>query len=226
MDYDGTIKVNNVFTSFDGEVNSFHQGRVSTFIRLQGCNLRCSYCDTPQSLDKDGGKTMTIKELAKEAVSKGTNKFTITGGEPFLQPDAVLALIKEIEELNNESLISIETNGTIAVPLEMGPHVNLIVDYKADASSLSQAFEILCATDFVKFPIGDMEQFRNALKAMYWVKELHEKRGDCPQFAFSPIHGKVEPHELAQWILDCKLPDVILNLQLHKYVWPDAKKDC
>jgi 7-carboxy-7-deazaguanine synthase len=169
---------------------------------------------------------MFVEELAHEAVSKGTNKFTITGGEPFLQPRAILELIKQIEYLNENALISIETNGTVPVPKGINQDVSLVVDYKLGEKTkpFLGMFEELANQDFVKFVISDMEGFREAVEAMRWIKELNARCSN-PQFAFSPIHGKVRPDELAQWILDTKLPDAILNLQLHKYVWPDSKED-
>jgi 7-carboxy-7-deazaguanine synthase len=223
----GTIRVNNVFTSFDGEVNAFYQGRVSTFIRLQGCNLQCPYCDATQAQDVKGGKRMFVEELAVQVIEMGTDKFTITGGEPFLQSRAILDLIAEIGRRKDNAQISIETNGTLPIPSGLNPDVSLIVDYKMGIGQelFLAAFEGLTSMDFVKFVISDIEEFREALEAMRWIKELNI-RGELPQFAFSPVHGKVAPEELAKWILVTKIPDAILNLQLHKYVWPDSKEDC
>ncbi len=124
------MNVTEIFTSIDGEVNHFGQGVMTTFIRLAGCNLACSYCDTPKA--HHAGKQMTIPTILLNVIELGCRKITITGGEPLLQAEETLPLI---DILTTEGYdVSIETNGTLYIPLSYIRYENVswVVDYKLD----------------------------------------------------------------------------------------------
>ena len=224
------LQVNQLFESFDGEVNLFHQGRRATFLRLAGCNLSCSYCDAPQARDLSNARETETGLLAKLITNMAPSKLTITGGEPFIQPEGVIELIKEIQKIR-EMNISIETNGTVPVPVDITDDICLIMDYKltTKAIPLEEAFGSLYRTDFVKFVISNKLDFERAIIRIEWIKACMNKAHNIsspPQFAFSPIHGEVSPKQLAKWIMESPVENAIINLQLHKYIWPDAKHDC
>ena len=102
------IKINEIFASVDGEVNLFHQGCLSTFIRFQGCPLSCSWCDTDYARG-EGGRWMTIEEIIQDIESLGIAKVTITGGEPLAQRGGFLELLRNLKALRYK--ISVETSG-------------------------------------------------------------------------------------------------------------------
>jgi 7-carboxy-7-deazaguanine synthase len=216
------MRIYSIFPSIDGEVNAFHQGRLTTFIRLVGCNLNCRYCDTVYAQPRDSGKDMAIQEVIAEVEKYGNAKVTITGGEPLLQE-------KELKELCSELglryLISIETNGSFPIPnwkLMVG---SWIVDYKLVNSGMSsrmddRTFENLMYHDFVKFVVGGSWTYRQAISVMARLKKF----GCLATFAFSPQHGQLHPATLVEW-LQCDKVDAIVNLQLHKYIWPNCGQD-
>ena len=103
------MKIRSIFTSVDGEINDFHQGRLSVFVRLAGCNLNCSYCDTKYAQSIKAGTEKSISEIVSNVCKFNLDKVTITGGEPLLQADEVKILIKELSTKGKK--ITIETNG-------------------------------------------------------------------------------------------------------------------
>ena len=105
------IKINEIFTSIDGEVNRYGQGGLTTFIRLAGCNLQCSYCDTKQAQAMDTGVDMTIDEITERIE---VSKVTITGGEPLCQKDELIELINSL--CFTDIRVTVETNGSLIIP--------------------------------------------------------------------------------------------------------------
>lgn len=217
------MKVYSIFRSIDGEVNSCFQGRQTTFIRLSGCNLSCKYCDTKYAQDINSGKDMSISEIAYNLHVYNVNKVTITGGEPLLQQDELLQLVRY---LNSEGyLISLETNGSIPIPDPFYKYVDsFVIDYKVPSSGmmedmvvLNEDVQFLRKTDFIKFVISDKADFHIAGN----IHSMIRKRNDIVNIAFSPVQG-LEPRVLMDWIeSEESLNDVILNLQLHKIIWPE-----
>ena len=219
------MKLYSIFPSIDGEVNYYGQGSLTTFVRFAGCNLRCGYCDTKYANSEDKGKEKTVNEIINLIEKIGIKKVTITGGEPLIQNRKEMQdLIEKLQD--KEYKITIETNGSIDnylmpyIPYEC----NLVVDYKLPSSGMEKSmkknlFYNLTHCDFVKFVIGTVEDFNAANRKMNEFKE----NGCLAKFAFAPNHDTLIPKELIKWMMECKMQDVILNIQLHKYL--DLKED-
>ena len=215
-----TVKVYSIFASLNGEVNLFGQGSLCVFIRFSGCNFNtkdrppCSYCDTEYALSPNSGEEMTVDEILWKVKTFGINKVTITGGEPLMQYEGFAALTKALFRKGYK--IVVETNGSYPCG---GFGVDCwVVDYKLSSSGCMeqmvwQAFEKLREVDFVKFVIADRRDYEDARGVRVWLKE---SLGLNCQIAFSPVHGKLDPNILIEWLMEDKISDVILNFQLHK----------
>ena len=215
--------VNEIFRSIDGEVNRWHQGHPSLFIRLAGCNLKCSYCDTEYAQNENSGSSIDVIDLAKEVLKSGMSKITITGGEPLLQYHSLVDFICELTIINDIK-ISIETNGTIIPPFRYRkspcishPFINIVMDYKCPSSNqhervLQEAFTYLYHDDFIKFVIGTKEDFYFAVDR---IKCLQSQECSA-RMAMSANTKNVSHDVLLGWMFEEKLKNVILNVQLHK----------
>lgn len=215
------LNIISIFKSIDGEVNAQYQGRVTTFIRLSQCNIRCKYCDTTYSFKK--GTVVPLDDVVDEVLGYETDKVTITGGEPLLQLDAVNALIEKLLQYNK--YVSIETNGTIAPTkfLHQGYVVSWVVDYKLPSSGQEDkmnidAFARLSPNDFVKFLIADRADFDKSIA----VRRQLEAAGCQAVFAYSPVEGAANKAQVAEWMINEGRGDEVFNLQLHKVIWPDC----
>ena len=203
--------VNEIFFSIDGEGK--RAGSLAAFIRLAGCNLRCSYCDTAYAFDE--GKTMRIEEIAETV--KGWKNVTVTGGEPLCQD--VHGLLQRLREHE----VNIETNGSVDVtPYHAYPWVFFTLDYKCPSSGMESSmreknFQTLRPQDVLKFVVGDMEDLRTAQR----VCEKYEP--NCLVY-LSPVFGKIEAKEIVEYMKSARYKNWRLQLQLHKYIWPpDAR---
>ncbi len=203
--------VNEIFFSIDGEGK--RAGSLAAFIRLAGCNLRCSYCDTTYAFTE--GTPLRAEEIA-EAV-KGWKNVTVTGGEPLCQD--VHVLLQRLREHE----VNIETNGSVDVtPYHAYPWVFFTLDYKCpssgmESSMLEKNFQTLRPQDVLKFVVGDMEDLRTAQR----VCEKYEPR--CLVY-LSPVFGKIEAKEIVEYMKSARYKNWRLQLQLHKYIWPpDAR---
>jgi len=210
------MKILSIFNSVDGEINKFHQGCFSTFIRTAGCSLRCNYCDTKRSWDPDAGIEMTPNQIFSEIKKIGCRKVTITGGEPLIQSGIeLLSLLQFLRRYNYN--VSIETNGTYPIPIDWSVG-SWVVDYKS--SSVGHPFERKCdyeklnQNDWVKFVISSREEYEEILPILKKSKEW--KAG----IAVSPMHKQLNPVLLVDWLQKDKLFHCVINLQLHKYIWP------
>ena len=216
------LRVVSIFTSIDGEVSGYGQGRVSTFIRLAGCNLRCSYCDTFWAQDKMAGEEMEIDKILAQVK---TRKITITGGEPLLQQVGLQKLLQRLFCLSY--LVTIETNGSIDISEELrwgSKWPRFVIDYKLPGSGMTsqmhpETFYHLTKKDVVKFVVACMGDYVEAKAKMIDIQD----HGCNPRFAFSPVWGRMDPKALAEAMIDDKL-EAIFSLQIHKVLWPDVKK--
>jgi 7-carboxy-7-deazaguanine synthase len=219
------MRIHSVFLGIDGEVNFWGQGRPSYFIRLQKCNIHCSYCDIPEAQGPGSEKQdFTIEQIFQNIMQVGCTKITITGGEPLLQEPEIHQLLNLLFPYN--IACSVETNGTLSTrkfrdSVRPYDRISLVVDYKLLTkgpgpwpSMNPDAFSHLIEMDWVKILIGDRPDFENAIKVMENIREL----GCKARFALSPIHETLLGKELAQWILDAKMWDVTLNCQIHKWL--------
>ena len=208
--------VHEIFKSIQGE--STRAGLPCVMVRLAGCNLHCSWCDTPQARDPAAGREMSAEEVLARVAESGPRRVEVTGGEPLIQ-QACGDLLRRLCEGGFETLL--ETNGSQTIaPLD--PRVVRIVDFKcpssgADAANLWANVQHLTARDEVKFVIADRRDYEFARDA----EARHALRARC-EVIFSPVDA-AEAARLAEWILDDGL-DVRLALQLHKMIWPDRDR--
>lgn len=204
------LKVNEIFDSIDGEGK--RTGELATFIRLTGCNLRCSYCDTTYAFDE--GNERDVADIAGSVTYPNV---TITGGEPLCQDIHGL-----IESLNGHD-INIETNGSVAIgPYMKYENVFFTIDYKCGSSGMSQAMEMknftmLRPRDVLKFVVGSREALQEARK----VTETY--RPACAVYV-SPVWGEIEPADIVDFMKEYTLTQWTVQVQLHKIIWDPAAR--
>ena len=210
------LTINEIFHSIQGE--STHAGRPCVFVRLTACDLRCSWCDTPYAFTE--GRKMSVDDVVADVEARGERLVEITGGEPLLQKD-VYPLMQALLTRGHEVLL--ETGGHVPLT-EVPAGVKKIVDVKCPGSGESDRnhWDNLAAVgpdDEVKFVITDRGDYDYARRVVAERNLASRVRA----VHFSPVHGVLEPHVLAEWVLADKLP-VRVQLQLHKYIWaPDTR---
>jgi 7-carboxy-7-deazaguanine synthase len=205
-----------IFKSIQGE--STYAGLPCVFVRLAGCNLSCSWCDTPYARVPDEAIELTVAEVIERVVGYNCAIVEITGGEPLLQEEAAL-LAAGLLEINYRVLV--ETNGSVCLS-SLDPRVVKIVDVKCPSSGHAGSFllknlEHISQDDEVKFVIGSREDYDSAIRFM---EEF--LRGRTEKVLFAPVRPQLSPRELSEWILRDALK-VRLQLQLHTYIWPDER---
>ena len=202
------LKINEIYASIQGE--SSHTGLPCIFVRLTGCNLRCSWCDTPYAFYK--GNDLSIEETLQKVDKFSLPLIEITGGEPLMQEDVyplMDALIKKGYR------VMLETGG--ALPIDKVPKkVIKILDIKCPGSGEEKKnhlenLKLLGPHDEVKFVLLDRADYE-------WSRELLKKQNLSSQVLFSPVYDKLDLKDLSQWILKDRLP-VRLQTQLHKVIW-------
>lgn len=211
-----SVVVKEIYLSLQGE--SSHQGLLCAFVRLTGCHLRCSYCDSEFAFR--GGQRLTNAEVLAQVLAMKTPMVEVTGGEPLLQP-GVYPLMQSM--LDAGLTVLLETSGAIDVRL-VPPAVHKIVDLKTPSSKESDRndlrnFTSMNANDELKFVIGSREDYE------WSVRMVREHRLDAKPFGllFSTVFSALQPVQLAEWIIADRLP-VRFQLQQHKYLWkPDAR---
>ena len=204
------IKINEIYLSVQGE--STHTGLPCIFIRLTGCNLRCSWCDTAYAFHE--GKNMSIDEILQKVENFGIHLVEITGGEPLMQ-DNVYTLMKRLIEKGYK--VMLETGGSIS--LERVPKdVIKIMDLKCPGSGEQEKnnldnLKLLAPHDEVKFVILDKKDYE-------WSRDIIKKYkiNETAHILLSPVFEKLELKEMVKWILEDRLP-VRLQTQLHKIIW-------
>lgn len=209
-----SLRITEIFYSLQGESNTV--GLPTVFIRLTGCPLRCVYCDTSYAFT--GGKKIKIAEIIVQAEQYGTKYITVTGGEPLAQP-ACLELVTQL--LDKGFVVSLETSGAIDISA-VDPRAVKVMDLKTPSSgelskNLYQNIHYLNSQDQVKFVIGNDEDYD-------WSKSALTEHGllERCEILFSPVMGQQNPTELAEKILQDRLP-VRFQIQLHKLLWDDAQ---
>lgn len=209
------LTVNELFLSIQGE--STHAGQPCVFVRLTGCNLRCTWCDTAYAFHE--GRRMSVDEVLRQVTEYRCGLVEVTGGEPLLQPEA-LTLMAELVARGYTVLL--ETGGSL--PIEPVPGgVRRIIDVKCPGSGESgrnrwENLAHLRQGDELKFVLADRADYD-------WAAGQIRSRnlaGLCP-LILSPVHGALAPGTLADWVLEDRLP-VRVQVQLHKLLWPDAER--
>ena len=208
------LRITEIFYSLQGEARDV--GRPTVFVRLTGCPLRCHYCDSEYAFF--GGERQSVATILEQVASYAPGHVCVTGGEPLAQPNC-LPLLAQLCDAGYE--VSLETSGAMAID-NVDSRVSRVLDLKTPASgevgrNLYSNIELLTALDQVKFVICDRQDYEWArLKLDEY--QLADRAGEV---LFSPSHGQVDPKQLAEWILEDRLP-VRFQLQLHKLLWNDA----
>ncbi|MZQ85256.1 radical SAM protein [Paenibacillus sp. 5J-6] len=214
-----------IFETVEGE--GTRAGFPTVFVRLFGCNLRCTWCDTKYSYPPaEAENVMTIAEIISKVSSFRSRHICLTGGEPLLYGEKSLALIDALAELEQVDDLHIETNGAIDLAMFVervsSPKVRYIMDFKLpDSGEMEQMivsnFGLLREQDELKFVIGSEHDFRTAVDVLekYPTKALP---------MFSPVWETMPPHKLVQHMLEAGLSKVKLNMQLHKIIWDPAMR--
>ena len=219
------------FTSINGE--GTHAGRLAAFVRFRGCTLACSYCDTVWANRADApAQMMSVDEIVSFAEASPASCVTLTGGEPLLQ-DGIEELLEALLA-DPDRYIEVETNG--AVPLahfaalrqrlvgEAPERLSFTMDCKLPSSGMDgfmvpENYDAIDARDTVKFVIGDEGDFPVVLATI----ERYDLQWRCSVY-LSPVFGQMDPARIVAFMRDEGLDRATMQLQLHKFIWPDVEK--
>lgn len=209
------------FISVDGEGPT--AGELATFIRFQGCNLRCSYCDTKYSWDEESLRNIEVlsaKEIYDYIKSTKVKNVTLTGGEPLIQKNisSLLELLNDDKDL----VVHIETNGSVNIRefKEKYKNIIFILDYKSPSSNMMKQmdienFNLIDKKDVYKFVIGSKEDINKALE----IIKLYDLQNRCLVY-FSPVFdSSLTMEEIVDFMKENNLNNVRLQVQLHKIIW-------
>ena len=209
------MRITEIFHSIQGE--SSHVGQPCVFVRLTGCPLRCTWCDTDYAFY--GGTDISLEEILAKVKSYGCPLVEVTGGEPLAQPEAI-PLIARLCDAGYRVLI--ETSGAIDIaPVDARAHV--ILDVKCPGSGMTDRMywanlSQLTMKDEAKFVLVDRKDYD-------WARNViaqYDLINRCA-LLMSPVFGSLEPRHLAEWVLTDRLP-VRFQLQVHKFIWtPDMR---
>jgi 7-carboxy-7-deazaguanine synthase len=207
------LRINEIFHSLQGEADAV--GYPTVFVRLTGCPLRCSYCDTEYAFH--AGDWREFDAILDEVRSYGARHVCVTGGEPLAQPNCI-GLLKRLCDAGYD--VSLETSGAMDVAA-VDPRVSRVIDVKTPDSNESarnriENFALLTDRDQLKFVIGSRADYE-------WSKAFITEHGLSPgaRILFSPSFKQLSPTTLAEWVLEDHLP-VRFQLQLHKILWGDV----
>lgn len=207
------LRISEIFFSLQGETRRI--GLPTVFVRLTGCPLRCTYCDTEYAFT--GGQEMRIEEILGQVARYMPRYVTVTGGEPLAQKNCLL-LLRALCDAGYE--VSLETSGALDVG-EVDARVMRVVDIKTPASGESgrnrwENLSLLNRHDEIKFVLCDEDDYQWAVH----ILRQHSLDEKC-EVVFSPAQGRLDATRLADWILRDRLP-VRMLLQLHKLLWNNA----
>jgi len=213
-DRNQTVRLSELFFSLQGE--AARSGLPTVFIRLTGCPLRCSWCDTEYAFT--GGTTTGIEDILTEVARFPTRYVCVTGGEPLAQKTC-LPLLTALCDAGYD--VCLETSGALDIA-SVDPRVARIMDLKAPGSgesskNLLSNIDALRPTDEVKIVVASRADYD-------WAKAMISTHGLAVRcdVVLSPVAGQLNPTDLAQWILDDGLA-VRFQIQLHKLLWSDAR---
>ncbi len=216
------MRVAERFVSINGE--GMKAGEPAVFIRFQGCNLSCSYCDTKWANEPDCPREeMTPEEICAYVRETGIRNVTLTGGEPLLQEEMgrLLGLLLEEPGIS----VEIETNGAVPIGAFIGEKRPVFtIDCKLPTSGfadrmLTENYALLAPEDTVKFVVGSRQDMERAKEVM----EEHGLNGRC-SLIFSPVFGRIRPEEIVDFLLTNRMNGVKMQLQIHKIIWDPEKR--
>ncbi len=207
-----TLNITEIFYSLQGEAKEV--GIPTVFVRLTGCPLRCNYCDTAYAFK--GNNPLSIQHILDEVAQYNTRYVCVTGGEPMAQSNCLKLLDSLIDSGYN---VSMETSGSIDIA-PVNNKVSIVMDIKTPSSTEEhqnryENLSVLKPKDQLKFVIASRSDFD-------WCTEILNNNSVESEVLFSPVYESLEPVQLADWILEKKLP-VRLQVQLHKILWGDQK---
>lgn len=214
------MKINEIFKSISGE--AARAGFPVIFIRTYGCNLRCSYCDTVYAIENGEYEEMTPEQILEWCQGDSIKRVVITGGEPLLQPD-MPQLIDLLCDTGYE--VEVETNGAVdlasfhnKLQTKRMDLLSYTMDYKTDSSLMSsymlkENLEFLGVQDVIKFVVGSIADLQQACDV------LSSNKVEAQVFV-SPVFGNIKPKEIVEFVLQNKLYNWRVQLQLHKLIWP------
>ena len=210
-----SVRLTEIFHSLQGEARTV--GRPTVFVRLTGCPLRCTYCDTAYAFE--GGKQHSLDSVLSQVAEHSADYVTVTGGEPLAQP-AAIQLMQRLCDAGYQ--VSLETGGAMPID-DVDDRVSIVLDLKTPASgecdrNLLANVPLLRPKDQVKFVICDRGDYE-------WSKaqvHMHDLGSRVDDILFSPSYEELAPVLLAQWVLEDRLK-VRMQLQLHKQIWGDKK---
>jgi 7-carboxy-7-deazaguanine synthase len=218
------MKVSEIFKSIEGE--GLRTGLPAVFIRLHGCNLRCSYCDSMYAVEGSDYKQMSVAQIL-DAVKEfsGITHVTLTGGEPLIHQD-VEDLLSQLS--GDGYRVNIETNGTVPCKWHF-PGLFYTMDWKCKSSGMSvkmkmENLETLGSEDVLKFVVGTIEDLEETETV---VKSLAEKKDDMPHLFVSPVFGNLSNEEIVNWLLNSNIMvknNVRFQVQLHKIIWDPERR--
>ena len=208
---DDRLRIIEIYASIQGE--STWTGKPCVFVRLAGCNLRCTWCDSEFTFT--GGVHRSIQEVVDEACSHGIDLIEVTGGEPLAQRQA-LPLMQVL--LDRGKTVLLETSGSIDIS-SVPQGVHIILDIKCpdsgecEANLLSNLKHLRASTE-VKFVVASRADFDWAVTLCRERQELNNQ-----EILFSPAYGLVHPKDLVEWLMESGL-NARFQLQTHKVIWP------
>lgn len=208
--------VNEIFYSIEGEGS--RAGLPCVFIRLFGCNIKCSYCDSQYACEGKGYTEMSVDEIMNKVKAYDCPNVTVTGGEPLIHKD-ITSLLTRLCFAN--FVVNVETNGTKRPPM-FHPNLFYTMDFKTKSSGMSDkmyvnAFSDLRYGDVLKFVVGSVEDLDQAVQ---FCKDNNIRAS----VFVSPIFGEIEPSTIVEYLKEQKLHDWKMQLQLHKYIWNPQKR--
>lgn len=206
------LKITEIFYSIQGESNTI--GQPTVFVRLTGCPMRCSYCDTAYAFH--GGQRREIDTILADVAQYSSRFVTVTGGEPLAQPECLVLLSRLCDQGYQ---VSLETGNAMSIEA-IDERVYIVLDIKTPASMEEHNnrytnLEYLKSSDALKFVICNRSDY-------VWAKTMVEEKelSNLCEVIFSPSAGELSPTELADWILEDRIA-VRFQTQLHKILWGD-----
>ena len=225
------MKVCEIFKSIEGE--GLRTGLAAVFVRLHGCNLRCSYCDSMYAVEGSDYTQMNVGEIlaavGSHRLKSGVDCVTLTGGEPLIHEGIEDLLTKFSEE---GFKVNVETNGTVPCKWRL-PGLFYTMDWKCKSSGMSgkmklQNMQTLCNGDVLKFVVGSTEDLQEAESVVAQLSESPKHQpSSMPHIFISPVYGTIPNEQIVEWMLNNKTMtqnNARFQVQLHKIVWdPDRR---